>query len=519
MNSTPTTGRHANREFERELREMNDALLVSSVHQHEMIEQEQKSRAAILESSDDAIIVTDLNSMITSWNKGAETIFGYTASEIVGTSIRRLIPDDRQEEENYILGVIKRGERVEHFETIRQAKDGRPIELTVTASPVKDTTGKIINLAMVARDTTAAKQVQVALRESQQVIGLTLAAAHIGHWDLNLVTNIATRSVQHDRIFGYEELLPAWSYDWFLKHVHPEDRKDVDRLFHAVVAAKTKWDFECRIIRRDGALRWIWAFGNVFTDVAGEAVRMLGMVSDITERKRTEAERESLYKQVLERREELRILSQQLIHAQEEERRRMAEELHDEIGQVLTAVSISLERANRTVNEAGWEWLDESRAVIRQACEQVRRTSLNLRPPMLDDIGLESALRWFVDRQVNATGLEIDLVSSLGDKRVSPELETTCFRIVQEALTNVARHAGARTVRIDLARKDCDLFLLVQDDGIGFDVATSRQRATTGGSFGLRGMEERTRLLGGEFKIESASGTGTVMCARLPLLA
>jgi PAS domain S-box-containing protein len=361
--------------------------------------------------------------------------------------------------------------------------------------------------------------VEAALRESQQALRLTLEVAHIGHWDINLLTHTATRSLQLDQIFGYEEPLADWGYERFLTHVHPEDRGDVDRLFQAGLTTKTESDIECRIVRRDGALRWIWAHGNVFTNAAGEAMRMLGMVCDITERKRNEAERESLYQQVLKRHEELRILSRQLIHAQEEERRRLARELHDEIGQVLTVVSLSLEQAKKLVDEAGWERLDESRAVVARAIEQVRSMSLNLRPPMLDDIGIESALRWFIDRQVNATGIKIDLVSSLGGNRVTSELETACFRIVQETLTNVARHARARTIRIELARKDSDLLLSIQDDGIGFDVAASRQRATSGGSFGLLGMEERTRLLGGEFEIESASGQGTVTRVRLPLKA
>jgi signal transduction histidine kinase len=171
------------------------------------------------------------------------------------------------------------------------------------------------------------------------------------------------------------------------------------------------------------------------------------------------------------------------------------------------------------VDEAGRGRLDESRAVVDRAVKQVRSVSLNLRPPMLDDIGLESALRWFVDQQVNETGLKMDLVSSLGGKRVAPEFETACFRIVQESLTNVARHARARTVRIELARKDSNLLLSIQDDGIGFDVAASRQCAKSGGSFGLLGMEERTCLLGGEFEIESASGQGTVTRVRFPIIA
>lgn len=129
---------------------------------------------------------------------------------------------------------------------------------------------------------------EAARRASEQTLQLTLDAAHIGHWDLDLVTHAAHRSLRHDQIFGYEELLPDWTYEKFLTHVYPDDRDHVDRLFQAGVAAKTEWELECRINRHDGTLRWIWAHGKVFTNEAGVAARMLGMVLDITERKHAE---------------------------------------------------------------------------------------------------------------------------------------------------------------------------------------------------------------------------------------
>lgn len=236
-----------------------------------------------------------------------------------------------------------------------------------------------------------------------------------------------------------------------------------------------------------------------------------------TARKQIEAERVKLHQQVLANREQLQTLSRGLIQAQEEERRRLAGELHDEIGQLLTAVSLSIEVTKETLNTTARARLEESRAAVDRAIDQVRNLSLNLRPAMLDVMGLESALRWFVNRQEEMTGLEIELHSSMAGMRVASDLETACFRVVQEAMTNVARHAQARTVHIELARKGPDLLLSIRDDGIGFDVAAARRRATSGGSFGLLGMAERVRLLGGAFEIESASGQGTVTRVRFPL--
>jgi len=149
---------------------------------------------------------------------------------------------------------------------------------------VDERTGRPSRVVGTAHDITEQRKAENALRESQQALQLTLDAAQIGRWDLDLATGAASRSLTHDCIFGYDALLPHWSYDTFLSHVYPDDRAEVDARFRAEVAAKSRWDFECRIVRRDGALRWIWVHGNVHKNAADEAVRMLGMVIDITDR-------------------------------------------------------------------------------------------------------------------------------------------------------------------------------------------------------------------------------------------
>jgi len=163
--------------------------------------------------------------------------------------------------------------------------------------------------------------------------------------------------------------------------------------------------------------------------------------------------------------------------------------------------------------------LRDSTAIVDTALEQVRSLSLTLRPSVLDDLGLAAALRWAVHREAARAGLEAELALAPGDTRMQPELETACFRIAQEALTNVVRHAQASRVRVALDRNDGELTLTVGDDGAGFDVAAARQRAVAGESLGLLGMEERALLLGGRLEIESASGAGTTVRARLPLAA
>lgn len=170
-----------------------------------------------------------------------------------------------------------------------RAAENQFIDLDFSMQPFRDAAGKVTLLVPSAIVITERKRAEDALRESQHTLQLTLDAAQIGHWDLDLLTLVANRSRRHDQIFGYAELRADWSYEIFLSHVVPEDQARVDKLFREGVAAKTQWDFECRILRADGERRWIWGHGSVFADAASKAVRMLGMVSDISERKEAEA--------------------------------------------------------------------------------------------------------------------------------------------------------------------------------------------------------------------------------------
>jgi signal transduction histidine kinase len=231
---------------------------------------------------------------------------------------------------------------------------------------------------------------------------------------------------------------------------------------------------------------------------------LLRMVAD---RVAPAIERGRLLESVRAGRERLEALSRRLLSAQEEERRRVAIELHDELGQVLTAVKINLESLPAQLQNA----VDS----VDQAMQTTRDLALDLRPAMLDDLGLAAALRWYADRFAQQMHLALHL--SLEEiPGLSPALATACFRVVQEALTNVARHASARNVWIDVHRTPLKLELTVRDDGAGFDVEAARVRATHGASLGLVGMEERVSLAGGTIDIRSTAGKGTEVRVLFP---
>jgi signal transduction histidine kinase len=214
-------------------------------------------------------------------------------------------------------------------------------------------------------------------------------------------------------------------------------------------------------------------------------------------------------------RDRLETMSRRLLTAGEEERRRIAVELHDDLGQLLTAAKINMQSAERR-DEAAPSDLADAIACIDQALKRVRDLALDLRPSVLDDLGLAAALRWYVDRFARKTQLETHLsVDEL--PRLDPALEITCFRLAQEALTNVARHARARHVWFDLHRFEDTLEFRIRDDGTGYDVAASRAEAAAGRSLGLLGMDERVSLMQGELEIVSAAGRGTEVRARFKL--
>lgn len=227
-------------------------------------------------------------------------------------------------------------------------------------------------------------------------------------------------------------------------------------------------------------------------------------------------ENANLFDEVRIGRQRLQMLSRQLIATQEAERRHIARELHDEIGQVLTVVGFHLHSLIDLCGEEHKARLEEDISLVDRTIQQVRDLSLDLRPPTLDVLGLEPTLRAYLEDQARRTGLVVHISGHL-ESRLPPEVEVTCYRLVQATLTNVVRHAQARQVWVELHQYEHELQVIIRDDGIGFDVPLVWQRAMRRGSFGLMGVQERVELIGGRLTVESAKGHGTTIGARFPL--
>lgn len=243
-------------------------------------------------------------------------------------------------------------------------------------------------------------------------------------------------------------------------------------------------------------------------DELGELTRTFDRMAQVLEQHESERERSN---------HKLQVLSRRLVTAQENERRHIARELHDQIGQALTVAQMNLQAAlqlNRSRDRLAH--LKDCLDVVENTLEQVHDLSLNLRPSMLDDLGLEPALRWLTERQASLADLRYEVRTGILDKKMDSMIKTECFRVAQEALTNVVRHAKASVVTVELRNENGLLHLRVRDDGIGFDVNSVREQAVRGASLGVLSMEERAALAGGGLEFKSAPGQGTEVHAWFP---
>jgi len=267
------------------------------VLQHEDISQRIQAEemkyqlAAIVESSVDAIIGTTLDGTITSWNKGAESLYGYKEKEAVKKHITLIIPPELRKEEEKLIRLLRKGRYIDHYETVRVAKSGKRIQVSLTISPIRNAQGVITGISKIARDITQQKKSEIALKESEERLRLALEAGKIGVWDWNIPQDILTWTENVYTSHGVSPKNFPLTFANYIKMVHPDDTDRVKKAIKESLNGNVPYKIEFRIIRPDGNIRWVSTSAIISRDKKGKAFRMLGATIDITERKQLDQEK------------------------------------------------------------------------------------------------------------------------------------------------------------------------------------------------------------------------------------
>ena len=465
--------------------------------------------AAIVDSTDAAIIGKDLAGNVVSWNAGAERMFGYSAAEMVGQPLTRLVSPDRPHEEQRILQEVRHGV-IRHYETVRRHKDGSTIEVSLTVSPVRDGQGRVIGISSVARDITAARRSERELHESRARLSAIIDSAMDAIISVDESQRIILYNAAAENVF-------LWPRAAVLGQ--PLDRLVPERLRAAHRNHIERFGRTGATSRRMGEPRVLYglrANGKEFPIEASisqhrEDGRKLFTVllRDVTERVRAE--------EVLrESREELRQLALASHSVREQEKSRIARELHDELAQALTALKMDVSwlREHFPAGDGpASKKLSDIDSLLNHMVASTRRISADLRPLVLDDLGLVPAVEWLVQKFTERNGIPCELAIGAPDLELQDPHASAVFRILQESLTNAARHAQASRIEVSIDLSDGAVALKVHDNGRGFSPDDPRKP----GSFGLMGLRERAYLLGGEVNIASAPGQGTSIEVRIPL--
>jgi PAS domain S-box-containing protein len=464
---------------------------------------EREAKLSAIYSAAPVGIGVDVNRVIQEVNDTMCSITGYSREELIGQNSRFLF---LTQEDYESVGREKNrmtAERLPKSILARlKRKDGRIIDVLLNAVPL-DAADLSQGVTFTVLDITERKGVEEALRESEERYRELFENAKDAIYVHDLSGRYTSVNRAAEKLSGFtrEEILGKH----FSNFVWPRDLKQVRVNLCRKLDEENETIYDVDLVTRTGQRVPVEVSSRLVYE-NGVAVGVQGVARDITDRKRAQ--------------DALRIYSQRLIQAQEAEREKIARELHDQIGQILTAVRINLQSIQRSYGtDENISRFDESIGIVDEALGRVRELSIELRPSLLDDLGLTAALRWYVDRFAQRTGIIAEMLNGFeeGGGRLPGELETVCFRIAQEALTNVARHAQAGSVSVQLERSRDRMLLTIIDDGVGFDVDKLKKSASAATALGLRGMEERALAVGGYIKIDSGLERGTQIRATFPL--
>jgi PAS domain S-box-containing protein len=434
---------------------------------------------------------------------------GLSLEEALEESQRIVHPEDLPRAMEKWLLDMAAGNPGEDEMRLRRA-DGEYRWFLIRTVPLRDGQGNIVKWYGTSADIEDRKRAEDALRESEKKFRQLAENIREVFWMTTpAMDEFLYVSPAYENIWGRSLESLRQSPRSFIEAIHSEDRERVVSIIER--GWERGFEVEYRIVRPDGSMRWIRDSGVPVTDESGKVYRIAGVAEDITERKQTEnALRASAF--------QLQALSRRLVELQESERKELARELHDRIGQSLTALNINFNILGTALSSQASEELRarlaDSAALIESTVSAIGNVASELRPPMLDDHGLALALGWYARQFSARTGISVAVRGLESSERPAPKMEIALFRIAQEALNNVVKHARASRVEITLERSGSEYVMSVQDDGVGFDAVEEHTAPRTG--LGMVTMRERAQAVGGRFEVQTLSVSGTRLTVRVP---
>lgn len=453
----------------------------------------------VMQSIPYATVVVDGGGRLVFVNAQVEAMFGYSSEELLNQSVALLMPDRfhqaLHEYHNRCLAAPQTSPSSSGLEGYGRRKDGSEFPLDLLLSPLQTEEGVLVTGTM--RDITRDKRTEEVLH--QQALLIELSYEPIFVWDLEAGIVLWNRGCEQLYGFSKAEAIGRVSHT-LLQTVFPESFAQ----YHMSLLRHWQWSGELRHTTRDGH-EVIVESRHQLVETTGQWL-VLESNRNITLRKQAE----EIRRQLLER----------LVTAQEEERQRISRELHDQMGQHLSVLLLGLKSVETGVQTlpSVWQRVRQVRELTDHLGQEIHHLAWALRSPDLAQQSLETVLRNYVEEWSQRCGIAVDFHSSdFAGRQLTPHIETTLYRIVQETLTNVLKHAQADNVSVLLERRRDHILLIVEDNGKGFDVETVLGVPQGQSRLGMLGMQERMVLIGGSLDIESSPGTGTTMFVRIPL--
>lgn len=476
---------------------------------------------AALSSMTDAVFISDADGRFIHFNDAFATFHKFKDKEECATTLQEyhdfldvyftdgnLAPHDQ-----WAVPRALRGESAVNEEYILQRKDtGETWVGSYSFAPIYDNNNNIVGSVVTARDITELKKINDALRESKEIAEKNAKAksvlfdrlneaqntAKIGSWDLDLITGEVWWSDELYNIFEVDPKYYVPSVEANAKFVHPDDNVPYHNEVKRIIESGEMLNFDLRIITPKGNLKYCNSKAKIYYDDQNKPIRLSGTFMDITDRKNSEVK--------------LKLLMNRLIESEESFRKKASQQLHDEVGQNLTALTINLnyllsQLDANTYNKA-YNRLKDSLSILDNTVEQIRNIMVELRPSVLDDYGLFAALKWSAAKFKDRTNINVQVLGKELSERLPINIEYAIFRSVQEIFHNIAKHAQAANVFVNFEESKSKVILQISDDGIGFD-ASVVIKSSDNSSFGLQSISERMELIGAKINIDSYPGKGT----------